>query len=109
MNRQVSNKISRQSGGHSGSGGAVSMKSISMSRFSSSRVCSAVSAARAWIAASPGSTTSSDSTLGTLDMGTDIRQPRRYEISRTTPSRCWRKAFPANPNAVSVRAVTVAG
>jgi hypothetical protein len=32
---------------------------------------SAMAASRAWIAASPGSTTSSDSTLGTVDVGTD--------------------------------------
>ncbi len=57
--------------GHSVSGGRVRMASSSVSRSSSSSVFSAVRARIAWIAASPGSTTSSDSTLGTVDVSTD--------------------------------------
>lgn len=57
------------------------MPSISMSRFSSSWVLSAVRASRAWTAASPGSTRSSGSTLGTVDVGTD----GPALLSKTTP------------------------
>jgi len=71
MNLHVSRSCSRQSGGHSVSGGMVSTQSSSLSRLSWSRVFSATAASRAGSAASPGSTTSSDSTLGTVDVGTD--------------------------------------
>lgn len=71
MNRHVSISFSRHSGGHSVSDGMVRMASINVSRFSGSWVFSAVRANSAWIAASPGSTTSSESTLRTLEAGTD--------------------------------------
>ena len=71
MKWHVSSNFSRHSGAHSVSGGTVRTASISLSRFSWSRVFSAVRAKRAWIAASPGSTTSSESTLSTLEVVTD--------------------------------------
>lgn len=61
----------RQSDGHSASGGVARMKSTSMSRFSSLRVLSALSAKRAWIAASPCLAMSSDSITWIVDMVID--------------------------------------
>lgn len=83
------------------------MKSISMSRFSSSRVCSALSAAKAWIAASTGSTTSADSMVGTVGVGTDSAVAAG--LGRLSPAAGREILEPSTPRGGSTRLRRVGG